>query len=270
MRTPLVVTMAIAASLMLASCVGGPGGESTPTPTRTPSATATVTATPTVTPTVVPTETPVAIPTASATPTTAPVTPPPVAQAAPASIIVGAEAVDLVDASGTALVSLRYGTDGDAALSTLTSYLGTPTGTETIPQTPHTSPVDTTSWGGFTIGIHRYVPEDGRLGGDQNYVPKFSVYVSEPSTESGITISAIDGTQVGDSFSRATEGKPDEQIAPQSFGGLDTVALQLPTSFPGVIAGEFETQVYGVIARSEEGSDSVGYFSAPEYLIQGY
>jgi hypothetical protein len=156
LRTPLVIVTAVLGALLLASCTGAPDDQSA---SSSPSATTSTSATPS----------PSVIPSASAEA-------PAEENAAPASIIIGLNATDVVDASGTVLLSLDYGTDGDQAVAQVIELLGEPTSTENVPQNPHYFETDITSWDGFEIGVVRP---------SESATPKTSFYVEATAASTG-------------------------------------------------------------------------------------
>ncbi|TFD14873.1 hypothetical protein E3T35_00270 [Cryobacterium sp. TMT1-2-2] len=54
-----------------------------------------------------------------------------------------------------------------------------------------------------------------------------------------------------------------------SWGGFDvrSVALDLPTSFPGIVADPGIDMAYGVIGRSDQGSGTISTIVAPRFLF---
>ncbi|PRY67302.1 hypothetical protein B0I08_107198 [Glaciihabitans tibetensis] len=234
MRTPLVIVTAVLSSLLLASC--------TPTPDdgnaseSLPSATASFSATPS----------PSMAASSSATPS-----PAETAQA-PASIIIGLAATDVVDASGTVLVSLDYTSDGDQAVALVTDLLGAPTSTENLPENPHYFETDITRWGGFEIGVRR--PSD-------ESAPKTQFYVEATADEtSGVAIAAVDGTQVGDSFDEALVGLPSFQTYSDPNYPPRALALQ-------VEEGDSEESIaYGLIAVESADGGAIALIKSPDYV----
>ncbi|HEV7948980.1 MAG TPA: hypothetical protein VGP24_04350 [Glaciihabitans sp.] len=260
MRAQIALVAALVSCLMLASCA--PGAAGNPVADDVPSATSTGTVAATSTPNSGATGS--SIPTSSPTPTAAE------APAVPVSILIGAEATDFVDATGNTVLSLRYSEDGDDAVADVTDLLGVADRTVSDPATGHTSPVDLYYWGGFALAVHRYLPTDGRNSADQNYVSAFSVQATEATTPTGISIVALDGTQVGTTLAAASEGKPEVQLFKDTTFGVDAVAVDLPTSFPGVVFdGQMEI-AYGVIASTGEGTDVIETLQAPRDLFYQY
>lgn len=173
-------------------------------------------------------------------------------------MLIGAEATDIVDANGVVLASLRYASDGDAAVALATEILGPPTGTDFAVGLPHYAPADGTMWGGFQIWVNRYEPYEGQeikqpTGDELLYETPFAVLASAPETSTGIPITAVDGTAVGDLYSDVIAGKDATVVHYDETFGYGTVALDLPTSFPAFTdAGEgVPPMAHGVIAGAE-------------------
>jgi hypothetical protein len=213
-------------------------------PAATPSASTTSTPKPTSSASVSPTPTP----SASAVPVDA---------APAASIIIGAEATDIVDATGAVLGSLRYSTDGAAAVALATALLGEPTSVAYVDQMPHFAPVDTTTWGGFTIQVNNYGLYNGEevkqpTGDELLYEPPFSVLALSAEAVTGVAIVSVDGTAVGDSYASVTAGKDASLVYADPTFGYGTVALSLPTSFPGMTnpGDGLPPMAHGVIATA--------------------
>ena len=49
--------------------------------------------------------------------------------------------------------------------------------------------------------------------------------------------------------------------------GVRSVALDLPTSFPGIVADPGIDMAYGVIGRSDQGSGTISTIVAPRFLF---
>lgn len=185
----------------------------------------------------------------------------------PTGILIGAETTDIVDANGEVLVSLRYSEDGDAAVAAAVGVLGEPTDTHHQDRTNHYPEVDGTSWGGFDIVVNRY-PDESLLTGEAHlYQPAFSVQAIAPVTDANVAITAADQTRVGDEFDVAAEGQPANRVHILDVFGIRSVAVDLPTSFPGIIDDAGMEMAYGAIAHSVPNSSSITQIVAPAYLF---
>ena len=187
-------------------------------------------------------------------------------RAKPARIVIGSETTDILDENGNVLVSLQYSGDGGAAVSAATDVLGTPLDTHHQEGTSHNPAVDGTSWGGFDIIVNRYSEKLDPTDEERLYLPAFTVQATAESTDSGIEIAAVDGTRVGDAFDVVAEGKPTSMVHLDDSFGIRSVALDLPTSFPGIVDPGIE-MAYGVIGRCEKGASSLTSITAPTYLF---
>ncbi|MCU1406208.1 MAG: hypothetical protein JWQ43_2511 [Glaciihabitans sp.] len=231
MRTPLVITVAILGSVLLASCAATPEADPTSGSSSTPSRTGTASVTPT----------PTASPEAPAEQI-----------AAPAGIIIGALATDIVDASGTVLLSLDYDTDGDEAVAQLTELIGEPTATENRPKAPHFFETDAAIWDGFEIGVLR--PDEGIT------TPSRFTVQAKAASAAGLTIAAVDGTEVGGSFEAAQEGLPVDQTYSDPNYPPRALALELD---PAMAA---DNVAYGLIATESESGGTIAMINAPDYV----
>lgn len=203
------------------------------------------------------TVTPAAIPSASPTPV----------EQIPASIRIGAEATEILDRAGKVLVSLRYSEDGDAAVAAATAVLGEPEGIEHTDVTPHQSAMDGTRWGGFGIWVVRYSAEYRARVGESDYLPEFTVQATADTTASGVAVAAVDGTAVGEQFETRAAGMDPERVYVDESFGFRSVAVDLPTSFPGITGGAtYPTNAYGVIASTDVNETVIEWISAPVYL----
>ncbi|TFB64439.1 hypothetical protein E3N86_03430 [Cryobacterium sp. Hz7] len=236
MRRPLALTAIVAAALLtLTACstdqVDGDVAASSPTPV----ATATVTPTPE--------------PTPSATPA-----------ALPATIIIGAEATDIVTADGTVLASLNYQSDGDAAVAVLRGLLGEPT-SESVQESSHYPRAELTEWDCFTIGVNRpdadFNPRPGP------YIPAFQVRASGTMATNGVAIEDVNGNQTGQDFESTADGKPADQVHYDETFGIDSVTLDMPSSFSGAIPDYGLPMTYGVIGFTGRDTGIIEKILAP-------
>ena len=186
---------------------------------------------------------------------------------APTNIIIGAESTDIVDAGGDVLVSLKYSEDGDDAVAAAVEILGEPTEVRHQDSTNHNPEVDGTSWGGFDIVVNRYRDEVLLTGEARLYQPAFSVQATSASTDSDVAITAVDLTRVGDDFDVAAKNDPANLVHTDDAFGTHSVAVDLPTSFPGVIDDAGIEMVYGAIAHAVSDSSTVTHIVAPAYLF---
>lgn len=194
-------------------------------------------------------------------------TPEPLKASGPTGILIGAETTDVVDENGQVLLSLRYSENGDEAVAAATSVLGSPNDSHHQEGSNHHPAMDGTSWGGFDIVVNRYAEEAPPSGEEGLYRPAFSVQASAATTAGGVSISSLDGTSVGGSFDTAAESRPENRVHVDAVFGVRSIALDLPTSFPGIIIdGELE-MAYGTIAFSEHGSSVVTKIVAPSHLF---
>ena len=186
---------------------------------------------------------------------------------APTDIIIGAESTDIVDASGDVLVSLKYSEDGDDAVAAAVGILGEPTEVRHQDSTNHYPEVDGTSWGGFDIVVNRYSAEVLRTGDARLYQPAFRVQAASAITDANVAITAVDLTRVGDDFDVAAENQPANRVHTDDAFGIRSVAVDLPTSFSGVIDDAGIEMVYGAIANAVSDSSTVTHIVAPAYLF---
>ena len=96
-------------------------------------------------------------------------------------------------------------------------------------------------------------------------MPAFTVQATTASTTSGIQITAVDKTAVGDSFDAVSAGKPAVEVHFDSAFGVRSMVLELPTSFPGIFDAGVE-MAYGAIGWSDKDSESVTRITAPAPL----
>jgi hypothetical protein len=188
----------------------------------------------------------------------------PAVPAEPASILLGAEATDILDASGAVLVSLRYGEDGDEAVAAVTAVLGEPGSTVHSEGSAHYPPSDGTVWGGFEVWVDQPSEESG--GEVSTYTPAFHTRAVTAEAIPGVSIAAVDGTVVGDPFDQLASTKPPEQVHRDETFGIDSVALDLPESFPGMVEDAGLTRAYGVIGFTDGAGLAVTSITAPTYL----
>jgi len=244
MKKPFLTIAAAAITVgLLASCTA-PDGDPTPTATPPASGQATVSPTPQATD-------------AAATP--APTS------AAPTTILIGAEAVDIVAADGSSLLSVQYSGDGDAAVRDITTVLGEPVRTERTEKSPHYPAVDATIWDGFTVVVNRYDElEDPPT--ETNYVTDFYVVADAASTAAGVSIATLDGTQVGDNYADVAAGKSIDEVFDDTTFGQDSVTIDLPESFPGIVPENDVPMSWGVVGVTEPESTTIDRIFAPQYL----
>jgi hypothetical protein len=242
MRRPLALTVIAAAALLtLAACATDQAESAVTASSPTPVATATATPTPE--------------PTSSATPT-----------ALPATIIIGAEATDIVTADGTVLASLNYQSDGDAAVAVLRGLLGEPTSESVAKATNHYPRADLTKWDGFAIGVDR-------RGADSKpqpvpYGSAFWVRASGTMATNGVAIADVNGNQTGQDFESTADGKPADHVHYDGGAfGIDSVTLDMPSSFSGEVPDYGLTMTYGVIGFTGQGTGILERIVAPTYLF---
>ena len=72
---------------------------------------------------------------------------------------------------------------------------------------------------------------------------------------------------IGDAFDAAAEGQDANRVHFDDAFGVRSVALDLPTTFPGIIADAGMELAYGVIALSDQGSTRITRIVAPSYLF---
>lgn len=184
----------------------------------------------------------------------------------PAEIVIGAEATEIVDASGAVLLSIQYSDDADAAVQSVVDLLRASVETGHRKGFDEGFANDWTDWGGFEIYAHRYPEENLATGADRAYQPAFTVRASAAATDAGVSIRASDGTRVGDSFEAATVGKSAAEVQRDASFGVNYVALALPASFPGIVGNESGgKRAYGVIASAEADADNLETIVAPSY-----
>ena len=240
MRRPLALTVLAAAALLtLAACSTDPAADDVTASSPTPAATATATPTPE--------------PTPSATPA-----------ALPATIIIGAEATDIVTADGTVLASLNYQSDGDAAVAVFRGLLGEPT-SESVEESSHYPRADLTEWDGFTIWVNRpdadFNPRPGL------YNPAFLVRASGTVATNGVAIKDVNGNQTGQDFASTADGKPADQVHYDETFGIDSVTLAMPSSFSGVVPDYGLPMTYGVIGFTGQDTGIIEKIVAPSDLF---
>jgi hypothetical protein len=239
MRRPLALTaFAAAALLSLAACsTGSAEGDATASASPTPVASAPATPTPD--------------PTPSATPATL-----------PATIIIGAEATDIVTADGTVLASLNYQSDGDAAVAV--NLLGEPTAESVAQETLHNLSADLTTWDGFTIAVNRPDADSALPPGP--YSSAFLVRARGPMATNNVAITDVNGIQTGQDFESTAAGKPADQVQYDESFGINSVTLDLPSSFPGVVPDYGMPMTYGAIGFTGPESGIIETILAPTYL----
>jgi hypothetical protein len=240
MRRPLSLTvLAAAALLFLAACStassAGDAAASTPRPVASASAT----------------------PAPEPTPSTKPA-------ALPASIIIGAEATDIVTADGTVLASLNYQSDGDAAVAVLRSLLGEPTAQSVTEKTLHDLAADITEWYRFAIAVNR--PDADSALRPRPYSSVFLVRASGTTATNGVAITDVNGVQAGQDFEATAAGKPAEQVQYDENFGINSVTLDMPSSFPGVVPDYGMPMTYGVIGFTGRETGTIETILAPTYL----
>jgi hypothetical protein len=249
-----VLALVVAVGALLSGCAGSGPGDSDPGDASGSPQTST-TASPTGSPT---RSSPSATPSPTASPT-------PAAPAEPASILMGAEATDILDANGDVLVSLRYAEDGDEAVAAVTEVLGEPGNTLHDEGSAHYPPADATIWGGFELWVDRPSEESGA--DVSTYIPAFHTRAVTAEAIRGVSIAAVDGTVVGDPFEQLASTKPAEQVFRDETFGIDSVALDLPESFPGMVEDSGITRAYGVIGFTDESGLVLTTITAPTYLF---
>ncbi|WP_104090483.1 MULTISPECIES: hypothetical protein [unclassified Cryobacterium] len=214
--------------------------------------------------------------TLSACPAASPQAPPtvePVASetAAPAPelarILIGAETADIVDDGGNVLLSLRYSENGDEAVASAIDILGEPQTTHHQDGSNHYPEMDGTSWGGFDIVVNRYRSERPSTDEAIPYLPAFSVQATAATTAGGIANASVDGTSVGDAFDAVSAGQDANRVHLDDAFGQRSVALDLTTSFPGIVVDPGIEMPYGVIGQSDQGSSAITKIVAPSFLF---
>ncbi|TFD62750.1 hypothetical protein E3T39_02100 [Cryobacterium suzukii] len=185
----------------------------------------------------------------------------------PDRILIGAETTDVVDENGNVLLSLRYSENGDEAVAAAVNILGEALTTHHQDGSSHYPDMDGTSWGGFDIVVNRYSSEAMPTGEASRYKPAFSVWATAASTDGGLAIASVDGTIVGDAFDSVASGQDANRVHIDDAFGVRSVALDLPTSFPGIIADAGMELPYGVIAQSDQGSSDITRIVAPIFLF---
>jgi hypothetical protein len=240
MRRPLAMTVFAAAALLsLAACSTGSSEGDATASSPTPVAAAPATTAPE--------------PTPSATPA-----------ALPASIIIGAEATDIVTADGSVLASLNYQSDGDAAVASLRNLLGEPTAESVAPKTLHDLSADITEWDGFAIAVNRPDADSALPPGP--YSSAFLVRATGAMATNGVAIKAVNGVQAGQDFEATAAGKPADQVQYDETFGIDSVTLDMPSSFPGVVPDYGLPMTYGVIGFTGRDTGIIETILAPTYL----
>jgi len=239
MRRPLALTVFAAAALLcLAACSTDPAeGDAT---TSSPA--------------------PVASDPATSAPEPAPSSTP---AALPAAIIIGAEAADIVTADGTVLASLNYQNDGDTAVASLRALLGEPTSESVVPRTNHAPSADLTGWDAFTIIVTRRDADSTPPG---PYSPAFLVRATGTTATDGVAIKDVNGVQTGQDFEATAVGKPADQVKTDDAFGIDSVTLDMPSSFPGVLPDDERPMTYGVIGFTGKDTGIIETILAPTYL----
>lgn len=238
MRRPLALTaLAAAALLILAACSTDQGDVTASS--ATPVATATMTPTPELTP--------------SATPA-----------AIPATIVIGAAATDIVTADGTVLASLNYQSDGDAAVAVLRGLLGEPT-SESVAESFHNPKADLTIWDSFMIGVNRPDADFNPRSGPYN--PAFMVRASGTMATNGVEIKDVNGNQTGQDFEPTADGRPADQVHHDETFEIDSVTLDMPSSFSGVVSDYGLPMTYGVIGFTGRDSGIIEVIEAPTDLF---
>ncbi|KFF59007.1 hypothetical protein JF66_14345 [Cryobacterium sp. MLB-32] len=99
------------------------------------------------------------------------------------------------------------------------------------------------------------------------YQPAFTVQATSAVTDANVAITAADLTRVGDDFDVVVENQPTNHFHFDDAFGTRSVAVDLPTSFPGVIDDAGIEMVYGTIAHAVSDSSTVAYIVAPAYLF---
>ena len=187
--------------------------------------------------------------------------------AAPARILIGAETTDILDQDGNVLLSLRYVENGDDAVAAAIDLLGEPVATHHQDGSNHYPAMDGTSWGAFDIVVNRYRSERPSTDEAVPYLPAFSVQATAATTSGGIAIASVDGTSAGDDFDVVAAGQDANRVHLDDTFGLRSVALDLPTSFPGIVVDPGIDMAYGVIGQSDQGSSVITKIIAPSFLF---
>ncbi|TFD56757.1 hypothetical protein E3T39_15585 [Cryobacterium suzukii] len=99
------------------------------------------------------------------------------------------------------------------------------------------------------------------------YQPAFSVQAIAAVTDANVAVTAADQTHVGDEFDVAAEGQPANRVHILDVFGIRSVAVDLPTSFPGIIDDAGMEMAYGAIAHSDPDSSTITEIVAPAYLF---
>jgi hypothetical protein len=184
--------------------------------------------------------------------------------ALPATILIGAEATDIVTADGTVLASLNYQADGDAAAAALRNLLGEPTAESVVPKTLHDVSADITEWDGFAIAVNR--PDAGSALRPGPYSSAFLVRAVGTTATNGVAIKAVNGVQAGQDFEATAVGKPADQVQYDENFGINSVTLDMPSSFPGVVPDYGMPMTYGVIGFTGRNTGIIETILAPTYL----
>lgn len=185
----------------------------------------------------------------------------------PARILIGAETADIVDDGGNVLLSLRYSENGDEAVASAIDILGEPQATHHQDGSKHYPEMDGTSWGGFDIVVNRYRSERTSTDEASPYLPAFSVQATAATTAGGIAIASVDGTGVGAAFDAVSAGQDANRVHLDDAFGQRSVALDLTTSFPGIVVDPGIEMPYGVIGQSDQGSSAITKIVAPSFLF---
>jgi hypothetical protein len=240
MRRPLALTVFAATALLsLAACSTGSSDGNATAPTPTPVASDPATSAPE--------------PTPSVTPATL-----------PATIVIGAEATDIVTADGTVLASLNYQSDGDTAVTVLRSLLGEPTAESVADKTLHDLAADITEWGGFAIAVNRPDADSALRPGP--YSSAFLVRAIGTTATNGVAVKDVNGVQAGHDFEATAAGKPADQVQYDENFGINSVTLDMPSSFPGVVPDYGMPMTYGVIGFTGPQTGTIDTILAPTYL----
>ncbi|SFH67946.1 hypothetical protein E3O11_06940 [Cryobacterium levicorallinum] len=189
------------------------------------------------------------------------------AAAEPSRILIGAETTDVVDEGGTVLLSLRYSENGDEAVAAVIDLLGEPEATHHQDGSNHYPEMDGTSWGGFDVVVNRYRSERPSTDAAIPYLPAFSVQATAATTAGGMAIASVDGTSVGDDFDAVSAGQDANRVHVDDLFGVRSVALNLPTSFPGIVVDPGIDMAYGVIGQADQGSSTITKIVAPSFLF---
>ena len=189
------------------------------------------------------------------------------AAAEPSRILIGAETTDVVDEGANVLLSLRYSENGDEAVAAAIDLFGEPEATHHQDGSNHYPEMDGTSWGGFDIVVNRYRSERTSTDEASPYLPAFSVQATAATTFGGIAIASVDGTSVGVDFNAVSAGQDTNRVHIDGTFGLRSVALDLPTSFPGIVVDPGNEMAYGVIGQSDQGSSIITKIVAPSFLF---